>query len=386
MPSTEVLRGDVAVVGAGAFGAWTAWHLVRAGKRVLLLDAYGPGNSRASSGGETRILRMAYGANELYTTWARRASTLWKELAAASGAPLFRPTGVLHLARDGDRYDLATLVTFQKLGVPFERLSARDVAARFPQFGLSGVDWGFFEPDAGTLLARRGVQTVVDQAVRAGLVYVADAGIAPGGSGRLARLATRGGRSIEAGSYVFACGPWLPKLFPDVLGGVIASVRGQVFFVGPPAGDDSFGEGKLPAWTDNEPDAYGVPDIEGRGLKLGVDPDAAPFDPDTGERCVTAEGLAAARRYLGLRFPALADAPIVETRVCQYEYTPSSEFLIDRHPELENVWFAGGGSAHGFKHGPAVGEYVAARVLAGDAADARFGLAALRSARETTVH
>jgi glycine/D-amino acid oxidase-like deaminating enzyme len=165
---------------------------------------------------------------------------------------------------------------------------------------------------------------------------------------------------------------------------VIRSVRAQVFFAGPAAGDRRFAPPLMPAWTDNDPDAYGTPDIEGRGLKVGIDPDEAPFDPDTGERAVTPEGIAAARAYLALRFPALRDAPLVETRVCQYEMTPNGDFLLDRHPALENVWLAGGGSGHGFKHGPAVGEHVAG-LVGGDAPNPRFGLAALRAARERTV-
>ena len=110
-----------------------------------------------------------------------------------------------------------------------------------------------------------------------------------------------------------------------------------------------------------------MPDLEGRGFKIALDRHGVRVDPDTQSRIVSEEVAAEVRRYVARRFPGLRDAPIVETRVCQYENTSSGDFLIDRHPEIENVWFVGGGSGHGFKHGPAVGEYVAGRVLDGAA-------------------
>jgi glycine/D-amino acid oxidase-like deaminating enzyme len=110
-------------------------------------------------------------------------------------------------------------------------------------------------------------------------------------------------------------------------------------------------------------------------VKLAVDAHGPQFDPDSGNRVVTQDGIDAARAYLKLRVPLLADAPIIETRVCQYENTSNGDFLIDRHPDFENVWFAGGGSGHGFKHGPAVGEYVSGLISGSTEVEPRFGLA-----------
>jgi glycine/D-amino acid oxidase-like deaminating enzyme len=143
----------------------------------------------------------------------------------------------------------------------------------------------------------------------------------------------------------------------------------------------------MPAWIDFRDLVYGIPDLESRGFKVAIDRHGPPFDPDTGERVVTGEGLAAVREYLARRLPALQDAPVVETRVCQYENTSNGDFLIDRHPAFSNVWLVGGGSGHGFKHGPALGAYVADRVLeTGVSIEPRFTLATKSKARQRLVY
>jgi len=205
--------------------------------------------------------------------------------------------------------------------------------------------------------------------------------------GTLETITTTQGQQISAANFVFACGPWLPKLFPDLLGDKIHPSRQEVYYFGAPAGDVRFTSPALPTWIDFKGEAYGLPDIEGRGVKVAVDRHGEPLDPDTGDRVVTREGLAEARRCLARRLPALRDAPVIETRVCQYENTSNGDFLIDRHPEFENVWLVGGGSGHGFKHGPAVGEYVAARINgSSEGVEPRFTLAAKGSEPQRMVY
>jgi sarcosine oxidase len=154
----------------------------------------------------------------------------------------------------------------------------------------------------------------------------------------------------------------LPKLFPEFLAELIHVTRQEVFFLGVAAGDDRFLPEKMPAWIDFNDLVYGIPNLEGRGVKVAIDEHGPAFDPDTGERIVLRETVTHLRAYLARRIPALAAAPIIESRVCQYENTSNGDFLIDRHPVFENVWLVGGGSGHGFKHGPAVGEQVASLV------------------------
>jgi sarcosine oxidase len=377
---------DVAVVGAGVFGAWTAYQLRRSGQRVVLIDAYGAGNSRSSSGDESRIIRMGYGADEIYTRSAVRSLQLWQELFARVDQPLFHQTGVLWLAHEDDPYPVQTAETLRKIGVPFEKLTTAEVSRRFPQLGLEQISWAMLEPNSGALLARRAVQAVALAAVKTGVNYLQDAVKTPDGNGSLNEITTASGQRISAANYVFACGPWLPKIFPDLLADRIHPTRQEVFFFGTPAGDQRFTAPALPTWIDFKGEAYSLPDLEGRGIKIAVDRHGIEFDPDTGDRVVTSEGLAEVRQCLARRLPALKDAPVTEARVCQYENTSNGDFLIDRHPEFDNVWLVGGGSGHGFKHGPVVGEYVAARIAGSkEGIEPRFGLATKASEHERAV-
>jgi len=379
------VRYDVAVIGAGVFGAWTAWHLGRRGKRVLLVDAYGPGNARSSSGGESRIIRMGYGADDLYTRWSQRSLSQWKEFFAASGLRLFHQTGVLWLAGKEDARVRETAETLRRCGVPFEELSRPELERRYPQIGLDGITKGLLEPHSGALMARRAVAAVVEDAVRGKVEHrVAHIG-EPHGAGAIGAVKTSSGDRIEAGTFVFACGAWLGKIFPDVLGSRIFPSRQEVFFFGVPAGDSRFAPPALPTWLFQEDEIYGMPDLESRGLKIAVDRHGERIDPDTQSRMASAEGGQEARRFVDQRFPALRGAPIMETRVCQYENTWNGDFLIDRHPEMENVWFVGGGSGHGFKHGPAVGDYVAERLFGRVTEEARFSLANKESVQRRAV-
>jgi sarcosine oxidase len=375
---------DAIVVGAGSFGVWTALELCRRGRSVALVEAYGPAHSRASSGGESRIIRVGYGPNEVYTRWSMRALDRWQALFAEKSQPLFHRTGVLWFGRAAaaGSYNAASLATFEKLGVPHRTLSRHELARTYSQIALDeDVGWGLLETDSGVLLARQAVTAVLEEATREGVQYLQAAVVPPSANeavrGRLEAVRTADGTSIRVGTdgaIIFACGPWLGKMFAELLGNRLFVSRQEVFFFAPPAGDARFAPPALPTWIDLEQEAYGMPDLESRGLKVGIDRHGSAFDPDTGSRIPSPEGLSEARRYMGLRFPALHDARLVEARVCQYENTSAGDFLLDRHPAFENVWLAGGGSGHGFKHGPAVGEYLAGRVLDGEPGNPRFSL------------
>lgn len=379
---------DVAVIGAGVFGAWTALRLAQGGKSVILLDEYGPANARASSGGESRIIRAGYGADELYTRWAVRSLVLWKEFFAATRrANLFHNCGVLWLAREQDMHARQTAATLAKLGVAAERFDRAQMQRRYPQFNFDGVDWGLLEPQAGALMARRAVQAVVAAGVANGVTYVQASVRTPAGNRKLASIETGNGERISAGQYVFACGPWLGKVFQEVLGDRIFPSRQEVFFFGAPAGSAQFATPSMPAWIFVADGVYGLPDLESRGFKISLDRHGERVDPDTQSRVVSKDSTEWMRSYVVRRFPALRDAPVVETRVCQYENTSNGDFLIDRHPKMENVWLVGGGSGHGFKHGPALGEYVAAQVSgSGTAPEARFSLATKNTVQKRTVY
>ena len=377
---------DVAVIGAGTFGAWTARHLRRAGHAVTLVDAFAPGHSRASSGGESRIIRMGYGDRALYSRWARESLGQWKRLFAEAGQPdLFRETGVLCLGHDEDLHVDVTARTLDRLGIATESLTPADLAARFPALDFTGITRGVLEPGSGVLLARRAVTAAADQAVSHGVHYRAASVEPPGPCWRGEALHLKGGTRLSAGAFVFACGPWLPRLFPGLLGPLLRPTRQEVFFFGAPSGDQRFTPPALPTWIDFHAGAYGLPDIEGRGAKVGLTALGPAFDPDRGDRTPTLEGIAAAHRFAASRLPALRHAPLLEARVCQYTNTPTGDLLLDRHPDHDNVWLAGGGSGHGFKLGPAVGAYVATLVAGTASAEDLVGLPAMRPEQERTV-
>jgi len=358
----------VAVVGAGSFGGWTALALLRRGVRVTLFDAWGPGNSRSSSGGESRVIRGLYGADRLYAEWVARSFPRWREVEAGSGIRLFHPSGCLWMCGDDDAYARASLPVLAEVGLPATELSVAEARRRWPQIDFSGVSSLFFEGHAGSLLARRACRVVWEAvAAQGGEVRLAAVRPGPLAEGRMTGLTLPDGTVFPADAFVFACGPWLGRLFPEEVGERILPTRQEVFFFGPPEGDSRFDEGSCPIWMDmsGERIYYGIPGTESRGFKLADDTRGAPIDPTTDDRIPTPARLAEAREFLARRFPALANAPLVESRVCQYENTPDGQLLIDRHPAAGNVWLAGGGSGHGFKLGPAVGEHVADLVLDG---------------------
>ena len=370
-------RFDVVVVGAGVFGAWTASHFARRDKRVLLVDSYGPANSRASSAGESRIIRMGYGADEIYTRMSQNSMAQWKEFFGFKRPGLFHETGVLWLAAEGDARIRDTAATLTRCGVEFEQLDRAALEKRYPQIHLDRIASAILEPTSGVLMARRAVAAVVEDAIFRGVEYRVGEVLTPAIDARaqsISSVRTRGGEEFEADVFVFACGSWLGKVFPDVLGDRIFPTRQEIYFFGVPPGDSRFSPAALPTFLFQGDQTYGMPDIEARGFKIALDRHGPRVDPDTQSRIVTETAAEEVRAYVGRRFPALRDAPIVETRVCQYENTSSGDFLIDRHPGAENLWFVGGGSGHGFKHGPVVGEYVAKRILDGAAGEPRFSL------------
>ncbi len=377
MTSASGGKPHIAVIGAGAFGGWTALHLLRMGARVTLLDAWGPGNSRSSSGGETRSIRGLYGADRIYVQWVARAFALWRENQQRWDVELYRRTGVLWMFSEDDEYARASLPLAKEFGLRVDRLEHSEVERRFPQFNLDGVRTLYFEHEAGYLRARLACRVVCEQFQGEGGTFLETA-VKPGPIRREAmeRIELSDGGHLSTDRYVFACGPWLGELFPDSVGDSIRPTRQEVHYFGTPAGDRSFEPGNFPVWTDHgERFVYGFPSVDQRGIKIADDTRGELFDPTGGDRQPSPEGIERAREFLARRLPRLRSAPLVETRVCQYENSPDGHFIVDRHPEASNVWLAGGGSGHGFKLGPALGEHLAQCVLGETQPEPMFSLA-----------
>ena len=379
----------IVVIGAGVFGSWTAHHLHNAGHRVTLVDAWGASHSRASSGGESRLTRAGYGKDEIYTRMATDSLPQWQALSAISGLPILHQCGVVFFSAVEDDYFRGTLEVHQKLGLPIERLDRATMQRRFPMIDFTGIEVGMHEPKFGALMARRSVQTLVDRFVRSGGEYRLGAALpVPSSGSRLQGVKLQSGETLAGDRYVFALGPWLPKIFPDVLGKKIFATRQEVFYFAKPAGDKNYSPAAMPGWADfNAGDIfYGFPDLENRGVKFAHDQHGVLVDPDTQDRRPTQAAIDEVIAFRDRRFPGLRGAPLIGAEVCQYENSSNGDFLIDMHPTLSNVLLVGGGSGHGFKHGPEVGRYAAARLFSEDGSEHRFSLATKGETQHREVH
>ena len=379
----------VVVVGAGVFGAWTAHHLQQQGHRVTLVDAHGPAHSRASSGGESRLTRAAYGKDAIYTRMARDSLPQWQALSAVSGLPILHQCGILFFFPTEEPYVGESIAAHREFGLRTEVLDRAEMAKRFPMIDFDGIGVGLYEPDFGALMARRSVQTLVERFVKSGGTYLKGAATAPDSSvGKLSEIRLANGERLAGDRFVFALGPWLPKLFPDVIGPRILPTRQEVFYFAIPPGDRRFLPAAMPGWADfNGGDIfYGFPDLEGRGAKFAHDQHGVAVDPDTQDRRPTAAALDEIIAYRDRRFPSLRGAQLTGAEVCQYENSSNGDFLIDLHPRWSNVLLLGGGSGHGFKHGPEVGRYAAGRLMGSVTAEPRFSLATKSATHKREVH
>ncbi len=311
-------------------------------------------------------MRGTYGPDQPYTELATRALRLWAKYERRWKRQFLHRTGVLWMvsSRD-DNYERGSIDALRQHKIKFEELSTAQMKKRWPQVNFDDVRWGILESECGYLDARASCQAVVEAFVAAGGEY-RQLAVLPDGLDEppLRELRLSDGSRIKADIFLFACGPWLGKLFPETLGKVIRATKQEVFFFGTPAGDSRFCEASLPVWGDHGPRFfYGIPGSDRRGFKVADDTRGRDFDPTNGERVVSLATLKRVREYLAYRFPAMKNAPLIESRVCQYEQTADSQFVVDRHPHDENVWLLGGGSGHGFKHGPAIGEMMTQLIL-----------------------
>lgn len=362
---------DVVVVGAGNFGAWTALNLQRGGMNVLLVDQYGPGNSRSASGGETRGVRSSYGGRETglqWAEWAIRSMQKWKEwdeqYTDAMLPRLYYETGDL-IMRDELSFSMEmSMENWDTLGHGYELLTPDEVRYRWPQIHTPGMEYATYEPSAGVVRARRAIESVARVFQQEGgkiLITKAAHGDVDGRTLQNVHLAN--GDRLEAGLFVYATGAWFHLFLPELLGKrYSANAIGHVYYFSTPPGDDSYQWPNCPSY--GVPGCTGWPALPGdnRGFRIRTGGDRGD-DPDTSRRWIPEDRHARPREILADFFPALAQRVINETRACHYCSTVSRNFLIDTHPDLDNVWLAGGGQAESFKQGPVLGEYIAGRIF-----------------------
>lgn len=410
---------DVIVIGAGIWGSFTAYHLRRMGAKVTLVDAYGPGNARSTSGDESRGVRSSYGdrpgsLGELWMLWARESMKRWSAFDDEWGRDLrlnlFHVTGDLIFRDEWDNFQLRCKLWWDKHQIPYHIVHPDDVRKSYPVFDVEGITAVLYEPDAGVVRARRATQAVAAAFEKlGGQIVVGRATPSRITSGRLEEITLDTGQRLGADTFVYAVGPWLGKTFPELFAKKMRLPLGYVCYFATPIGDERFTYPNLPSF--NFPGVTGWPalPVDNRGFRVrgterapqpaqtvaaadsaktanasavdvgsnaanagsGAQQSGKPQqevppqqqDPDTSDRWASQERIDGSRRFVTHRFPLLKDAPIAQTHACHYEITSSGNFVIDHHPAWSNVWIAAGGNAEGFKFGPKIGDYVAQRVM-----------------------
>jgi glycine/D-amino acid oxidase-like deaminating enzyme len=355
------------VIGAGAFGGWTALMLLRSGFRVTLIEARTAGNSLSSSGDETRVTRTMYGHDRIYSEMARRAMHLWQTYEPDFKTKIFYPISVLGLMGQDDSRWRNSKPVLDALNISYQEMSSNEAAKRYPHIHFNDIQYAAVENSAGYLLARMGCHVVKERFVAEGGTFItASAQPALIQNAEMQYITLSDGSTYHGDQYIFACGPWLHKLFPEVIGNLVNPTKQDIFYFSVPKGSDIIE--KTPIWMDfssiwENTMIYGIPasgsDAAGRGFKIAEDVSGIDFDPDTDDRIVSPKQLQKMKQFMGHRFPSMKGQPIAEMRVCQYENTPDAHLIMDVHPEASNVWLIGGGSGHGYKHGAAIGEMMA---------------------------
>lgn len=422
---------DIVVIGAGAWGSFTALNLRKQGMNVTLVDAYGPGNARSTSGDETRGVRSSYGdrtgdQGELWTLWAREAMKKWivfdDEWGRHFRLNVYHTTGDLIMRQEWDNFQLRTKVWWDKNKIPYQVLNPVDVKKAFPVLSIDDITAVLYEPDAGVVRARRATQMAAAAfEALGGKIVIGRATPSRVANGRLEEIRLDTGATLRADTFVFAVGPWLGKTFPELLAKKTRTPMGYVVYFGTPINDHRFTFPNLPSWNFPGVTGWAALPIDNRGFRVrgteraptppptaadsaaaiarGVPPSfglasdstggrgrggagatagvgqgggrggqqtevpAVQQDPDTSDRWANTDRVEGSRRFVARRFPLLKEAPVAQTHACHYESTSSSNFIIDKHPQMSNAWIVAGGNAEGFKFSPVIGEYAAQRVM-----------------------
>lgn len=360
------------VVGAGVGGVFTALELVRRGVQTELIEAWSPGHAGSASGGEHRVLRSSHGADTFYASMAAQARLEWLELAERAKREIFVQSGAVLLARQGSTsWEDASAESLKEIGVPAFRMSPEELTTRVPAMSAEGLAFALWEPEAGFIYAKDGVRAAAEEFLRLG-------GTVTTGKVETDRdeFPTLDGTRLDADLVYMTCGAWMSGLFPRSVAPHVDVVRQNVIMFAPPAGSTLYDSGRHPAWIDHGYGAYGIPAAGGYGFKPVMVWKQLAIDLASEDRLVDQSTIARTRQYLAMRFPGMVGQPITQTAVAQIANTPDTHFIIDHHPQHENVVLVAGDSGHLLKHGPVIGRYIAEVGFDGRKVDRRFRLGA----------
>lgn len=360
----------IAVIGSGVWGASAAYYLNKSGCDVELYDMWGPGNSRSGSGGVSRIIRLIYGEDDIYTELTNDSFPFWEELSAKYNNSLYNECGMIWLVSQNDSsYVTNSIKHIEKLGYSLIRLNKKDARKKYPFINLDDIKEIYFEKKAGALMASRCTNGIVREYKKnGGKFYIGEVKVDE------KKLSSDGafqfnGKKIKADKFIVCCGPWNRKIFPKMLGKKTFISRQEVYYFSVPNNKVlDFSLSKMPCWLDlneNNPSYYGIPFHLNKGFKIAYDERSTLFDPEKTDRIPLPELLNRTKKYLHHRFPLLKGQPITETRICQYENSLDGNFIINFHEENDNILVMGGSSGHGFKLGPGLGQLVSKILLDG---------------------
>ena len=354
----------VVVVGGGIFGVTAALELKRRGYRVQLLDPGPLPHPLAESTDISKAVRLDYGPDEDYMALMEISLEGWRGWNSAWPVPLFHEQGVTYLTRrvmkpGGFEYESYRLL--EKRGHKPERLRSSEIARRFPAWNASLYVDGYYNPEGGFAQSGKVVAQLIALA-RAGGVelhegqafdHFLESGSRAGG------VATRDGSQFPADQVVVAAGAWVPQIIPSLADAF--RTNGMPVFHLRPSDTDLFKPERFPAFGADisMTGYYGFPLHPTEGVvKVANHGPGRELNPG-GERAVTETETSQLRAFLAETFPALADAPIVYTRVCVYCDTWDGHLWIAPDPQREGVVVATGGSGHAFKFAPVLGEIIA---------------------------
>jgi sarcosine oxidase len=367
---SETAQYDVIVVGLGAMGSAAAYQLARRGQRVLGLEQFERGHALGSSHGETRIIRMAYFEHPDYVPLLRRAYELWRETEAEAGVSLLHITGGIFIGPPANELVEGSLLSARAHGLAHTLLDAAAIRHRFPVFTPVDHEVGVYEDDAGVLFPERCIAAHLEVAERDGATLRHNEPMLRWSASPDGVVVESARASYRANRLVIAGGAWMGKLL-DL---PITAERIPLYWFEPVAHAEQFDLGRFPIvlWAEADTAMYLTPHVDLPGVKIGKHRSDALSDPDQLDRSVHPEDEQPLREFLARSLPSL-NGRVANARVCMYENSPDRHFLIDKHPQFENVVFAAGFSGHGFKFASVVGEILADLATTGQATpDAHF--------------
>ena len=350
----------IAVIGAGIWGSSTAYYLQKNGHQVRLFDMWGPGNVLSGSGGTSRIIRLVYGADPIYTDLTFRAYDLWWNILGKKYLEHYQETGILWFFPGNDaNYVLSSRDRILDLGHAVDEVELMVAELTYPQISFEGLSRVFHEPKAGILAASKCCKSLVDLFISMGGQYLRGTATMVDPTSEKVMI---DGQNVVADRFIFATGPWTQKLFPEVLAQYTYISKQEVYhFSAPTSVLDQFYPPQMPMWLEYDPAGplyYGMPMHLGKGFKIAYDDRSTIFNLDEDDRTIDLQQLESARTFIGKRFPALAGSPLSYAEVCQYDNSIDGHFIIDYHPFQSRFLLMCGSSGHGFKMGPAIGKLI----------------------------